>query len=201
MNIVVATNTNVLLYIGGDNAKIDNDNNIIDFGDVVYSSIGVSIFNVNSIPNGVIPNEYCYTTTNGFTLNPNYIPVINGIPQTLTVVQDSQKQLITDAYNNALSTGFTSSASGTATQYPYNPTAEQTFDELYLALMSNKVNYPCNVYDINDNAVAFANSTQLTQIFTDIFTFKAGLNTKMHGYLSQIDACTDVASVQAIVWS
>jgi hypothetical protein len=67
--------------------------------------------------------------------------------------------------------------------------------------MSNQVKYPQNVYDINDNAVAFDNSTQLTQLYTDIFTFKAGLNTKMHGHLSQIDACTDVASVQAIVWS
>jgi hypothetical protein len=134
------------------------------------------------------------STTNTFTA-----PVIP--TPTLASVQASQKQLITDAYTNALAQGFTSSASGTAIQYPYNTQAEQTFDELYLALMSNQVKYPQNVYDINDNAVAFTNSTQLTQLYTDIFTFKAGLNTKMHGYLTQIDACTTVAAVQGINWS
>jgi PKD repeat protein len=134
------------------------------------------------------------STTNTFTASVVPTP-------TLASVQATKKQLITDAYNNALSAGFTSNASGTAIQYPYNTQAEQTFDELYLALMSNQVKYPQNVYDINDNAVAFTNSTQLTQLYTDIFTFKAGLNTKMHTYLSQIDTCTDAASVQAINWS
>lgn len=123
--------------------------------------------------------------------------VIDKLPE----VKTNQKQLIMDAYDNALAAGFTSSASGTAIQYPYNTQAEQTFDELYLAVMGNKVTYPTNVYDINDNAVSFASSAQLTQLFTDIFSFKAGLNTKMHNYLTQIDSCTDVDNVQNIIWS
>lgn len=115
----------------------------------------------------------------------------------------SQKQLIINAYTSALSVGFTSSASGTSVTYPYNSTAELTFDELYLRLMnsSNPITYPQNVYDINNNAVAFPDQAHLSALYNDIINFKATLNTKMHGYLSQIDACTDVISVQAIIWS
>jgi|GEM_PF-2298111 len=134
------------------------------------------------------------STTNTFTA-----PVIS--TPTLASVQATQKQLITDAYTNALAQGFTSSASGTAITYPYDSKAELTFDELYLELMSTKITYPCSVYDINSNVIQYANATQLTQLFTDIASFKATQNSKMHTYLSQIDACTDVASVQAIVWS
>jgi hypothetical protein len=198
---ILVNNNKVVVYIGEDTGTINATTNMINFSGISYSLFNLTVCTVEDIPQGVVPNQYCYDPTNGFTPNPNYVSVINGVPQALNVVQATQEQLITNAYTNALTQGFTSSASGTVTQYPYTSTAELTFDELYLELMSNKITYPCSVYDVNSNVIQYANATQLTQLFTDIASFKATQNSKMHGYLSQIDACTDAASVQAIVWS
>ncbi|WP_407310492.1 hypothetical protein [Desulfosporosinus sp. SB140] len=121
------------------------------------------------------------------------------IPQpTLADAQQARKDQITALYNKKLAAGFTSSTSGTEKTYPYNSTAEQTFDELYLMMSNNKVTYPRNVYDINDNPIPFNDQTSLMALFNDVLMFKATNNTKMHGYLSQVNACTAIDQVNAI---
>lgn len=49
-------------------------------GEVIYAMPGLTINDVATIPSGVVPVQYCYDSTNGFTKNPNYVEPFD--PQT-----------------------------------------------------------------------------------------------------------------------
>jgi hypothetical protein len=151
-----------------------------------------------NLDTGVYINDTSNTTPIMGITPTNGQVVIDNLP----AIKAAQKQLIMAAYQNALAAGFTSSANGTATQYPYNTLAEQSYDELYLELLTpNKITYPVNVFDINDNPVPYADATHLQALYADIITFKSTTNGKMHGYLTQIDEAPDAATALAVVWS
>jgi hypothetical protein len=69
MNIIVANSDNSVIYAG---TIISQDVDSINIGDVCFSNQNITVFEVVSIPDDYVPQKYCYTTTAGFTINPNY---------------------------------------------------------------------------------------------------------------------------------
>ena len=66
---------------------------------IAFPTEMVDIYEDVTIPEGVEPNKYCYTPTDGFTVNPNYVePNKYGLPNELlnTIQADYTEELIAE---------------------------------------------------------------------------------------------------------
>lgn len=140
-------------------------------------------------------------------IHPNYYLVQAGAivakPNILDLQLAEAKQAkigqVNDAYAQAISTGFTSSASGSAMKYGYGDFEQKTFDDLSTMDLRGWVTYPFNVYAQDGTPVSITSKTQLDQLFKDIFSFKYPLKTKQHAYINQVNACATIDDVNKII--
>lgn len=129
----------------------------------------------------------------------NYTVVDIVIPvPTLQDTQALKSNEINTAYNQALSAGFTSSASGTATQYLYNSEAQTAFTKLFLLRANGLLTYPTTVYSATGITIQLTDA-QLTQLLQDIAIFELSLKNKQHTFLTQVQTATTVDQINAIV--
>ncbi len=174
----------------------DSNNNVVGSfldGTTVTNLAGVTGLPVQSEPqvgmNTVLTID---PTTNA--LSYKYV----AIGSTLAEVQASKIAQIVDLYNKKLSAGFTSSATGTAYTFGYNPTDQAKFTQLAILIINSMATFPVNI-PAKDNTIVPHTQAQYQQLLADIATFAQTQNTKEHAYISQVNACTTIDAVNAIV--
>jgi hypothetical protein len=73
MKVITSKTDNSIIAITISTQEDVQHNNLIT-PEVVYCGLDrLEIYDVETIPTGVKPNEYCYTADKGFTVNANYI--------------------------------------------------------------------------------------------------------------------------------
>lgn len=87
MRIITDTETSILIAIGTFKEYWDNGYPIItdsNGNDCAYPTNDTTMHEVDSVPDCVEPEKFCYSTDAGFYENPNYIePKPYGIPDDL----------------------------------------------------------------------------------------------------------------------
>jgi hypothetical protein len=113
-------------------------------------------------------------------------------------VQEGKIAQIKDLYNQHLEAGFTSSATGTAYIFGYGQTDREKFMQLAISVLSNVSTFPVPI-PTKDGSIIMHTQAQYQQILADINTFAWGAQNKLHQYTDQVQACTTVDEVNAIV--
>jgi len=114
--------------------------------------------------------------------------------------QTSKIAQIQDLYNQALSVGFTSSATGEPIQFAYGISDQNKFLKLLVTITAGMVTYPVTVYAKNTTTYSLTQQ-QVMQLYKDVSTFEMGLEATLHTFINQVQACTTVDQVNAIVVS
>ena len=100
MVIVIDKRTNVFLNHDNKGVKyLSNGYPCLIDKNIAFPTEMVDIYEDVTIPEGVTPNKYCYTPTDGFTVNPNYVePNKYGLPNELlnTIQADYTEELISE---------------------------------------------------------------------------------------------------------
>ena len=120
-------------------------------------------------------------------------------PVPLATSQQAKIAEITSAYNQALTSGFISSASGVAVQFAYAEINQTKFSKLLAADTKGWLTYPVTVYAADTSAISLT-QPQLEKLFQDIFTFELINETKLHTLIGQINTSTTPDQVAAIAW-
>lgn len=127
----------------------------------------------------------------------------------LSTAKNLQMQNLRTQCRSTIVAGFTSSALGASYHYPFNNTPESP-DQLNIAsavlaafINANTTGWviPIWVRD-SSNQWVFMDHTapQVQQVGVDSKTFVVTNQTKLNNLITQINAATTVAAVQAIVW-
>jgi hypothetical protein len=142
-----------------------------------------------------------YTVANGELV----APAAPTAAEQLATAQVAQTALISAACANAIGSGFTSSALGSAYSYPSKSTDQQNLASSVLSsLMPNLAATWTTPFWCADStgAWAFRNHTaaQIQQVGQDGKTAILACMTKNQALAEEIAAATSIAAVQAIVW-
>lgn len=106
---------------------------------------------------------------------------------------------INNAYQDALSAGFVSSATGKPLEYDYTPDDRQDFQKLTLAMALGIAQFPVPI-GLKDNSVVNHTQEQYIQLLRDIQAFEWGLKEKKRILVAEVMAATTVEQVNAIKW-
>lgn len=72
------------------------------------------------------------------------------------------------------------------------------FMQLALMVLSGQATFPVTVHTIVNKDIPH-DQTQYNQLVKDIAAFAVPLDVKQHGYINQVNACTTIDQVNAIV--
>ncbi|KLU66292.1 hypothetical protein DEAC_c16910 [Desulfosporosinus acididurans] len=159
---------------------------------------------------GVIQCDYGYQLSN-FQSYPFHVDVTknpidqtaivwdtsNPLGATLAQVQQAKIDQINDLYNQKLTAGFPSSATGTAYTFGYGATDQMKFMQLAIMVLNTIAVWPVSV-PAKDGTLVSHTQDQYNQLVKDIAAFAQPLNDKQHSYINQVNACTTIDQVNAI---
>lgn len=117
-------------------------------------------------------------------------------------LQDAQQAKITEltyAYDQALATGFTSTAGGTSFTYGYTSIDQTKWMKLYIG-KANGVLPASQPVATADGTIVNLTQAQLQQLLVDMETFEQAQETTFHARLAQTSAATTIDEVNAIHW-
>lgn len=117
---------------------------------------------------------------------------------TLADVQTSKIAQITDLYNQKLSDGFTSNSTGSSHIFGYATSDQTKFMQLAILVLNNMAVWPVNI-PAKDNTTVPHTQAQYQQLVMDIANFAQSQNTKQHDYINQVNSCSTIDQVNAIV--
>lgn len=120
---------------------------------------------------------------------------ING--DVLSDVQTSKLAQINDLYNQKLAEGFTSSASGTEHAFSYSSGDVLKFLQLDVDVKDGNSPIPIPI-PAKDGVVPHT-IDQYAQLKKDISAFAWSMQNKYHSFIDQVNACTTVDQVNAVV--
>ncbi|WP_207668617.1 hypothetical protein [Dehalobacter sp. 12DCB1] len=176
-----------------------------------------SVINVIT-PADVVPQKYCYDSTNGFYLNPNYVEYISPeqelikikkklgeippitSPSTLLDYQTNKIFELSKACEEEILTGFYSTARGTSEWYTNsrddqsNIIAQATLATLNPAIIPQWKS-------ANESICTDFTLAQMTQLATDGAIFKTERIKTFETLKVAVLACTTIEEVEAISWS
>lgn len=112
--------------------------------------------------------------------------IANPLGASLADVQAAKIAQINDLYSQKLTTGFSSSATGTAYTFGYGQTDQMKFMQLAILIMNNMAIFPVNI-PAKDNTIVPHTQAQYNQLLIDIATFAQAQNTKQHDYITQVN--------------
>lgn len=138
-------------------------------------------------------------------INDAYTQVWQTSPKVLSTVQTSQINILDNACSATIVGGFTSSALGTAYNYPSTPTDQMNLSASVIASMLPNLaqDWSTPFWCVDSNNVwALRNHTiaQIQQVGSDAKTFVQTQIVKNANLAAQVIAATTVAQVQAITW-
>jgi hypothetical protein len=124
---------------------------------------------------------------------------VTGIKSLQDVKSDKMVEL-EQAYESCF-TIFNSSALGNLKTYPINGEARDNLKDLQQRLIAdpNKNNF--DFLTMDDGILVTHTRAQFLQLLQDAETFEVTLHNKYRGYANQVNAATDISTVQAIKWS
>lgn len=134
------------------------------------------------------------------TVGPNVMlyPVTEPPAPSLNDVKQAKLAEVNSVYNQALTAGFTSSASGIALVYGYSATDQAKFMQDALdVLLEPTTAFPVTVHP-KDGSTVTLDQTQYTQLVADIKAFFKPLDAQQHNFITQVNACTTIDQVNAI---
>jgi hypothetical protein len=121
-------------------------------------------------------------------------------PSILPDVQAAKIAEIETAYDNALSAGFTSSATGTPLEYDYRPSDRADFQKFTLTVALGVATFPVPI-GLKDNSVVNHTQEQYLQLLRDIQALEWSLKERKRQLVAQVLAATTVEQVNAISWA
>jgi hypothetical protein len=176
----------------------DTGNNIVS-SDAIYPKTSMPGWFLTdmALPADFAPHKY--------QLSGNQL-VVRTLPAELAAAQATQTALISQACQNAIYAGFTSSALGAAHTYPAKDLDQQNLTASVLSSLmpglSSNWTTPFWCADANGNwAYVQHTAAQIQQVGVDGKAAILICLTKNQTLAAQIAAATTVAQVQAIVWS
>jgi hypothetical protein len=123
--------------------------------------------------------------------------VILAAQVSLDTVKQNKINEIHCYYQQALSAGFISSATGQLLEYDYTPDDRQDFQKLTLAMALGIATFPVPI-GLKDNSVVNHTQEQYIQLLRDIQAFELGLKEKKRVLVAEVMAATTVEQVNAI---
>lgn len=118
---------------------------------------------------------------------------------TLQDAQQAKVTELTNAYDQALATGFTSEANGTSLTYGYTSIDQIKWMKLYIG-KANGVLPASQPVATADGTLITLTQTQLQQLLVDMETFEQVQEATFHTLLAQNSAATTVDEVNVIHW-
>lgn len=185
-------------------AAYDSNGNITAFYDTVDSPApaGISAIEITDTQWRSCISTTGYSVKNGQLVAPSPPTAA----QLLAIAQSSQIALLSAACANAIISGFTSSALGSAYNYPSKVTDQQNLASSVLASMMPNITstwttpFWCadtkGVWAFRDHTAA-----QIQQVGQDAKAAILANMTKNQSLAAQVQAATSVAAVEAVVWS
>lgn len=155
-------------------------------------------YNLDLWDNGIPKLKYDTTIRPCTQAEIDAYKVILSLGTTLTQAQQSKISQINNLYYQKLTDGFTSSATGKAYVFGYDSTDQLKFIQLAILVISNMAIFPFNI-PAKDNTIISHTLAQYNQLVSDIATFAQAQNVKQHQYINQVNACTTIDAVNAIV--
>lgn len=120
-------------------------------------------------------------------------------PSILVEVQAAKIAEINSAYQNALSAGFTSSATGAPLEYDYTPDDRADFQKFTLTMALGIATFPVPV-GLKDNSVVSHTQEQFMILLQDIQAFEWGLKEQKRTKVGQVKESTTVDQINGIHW-
>lgn len=102
MKLLVSKIDNSIVFVSNVADSVDNG---IDVGGLIFPSQGVNVFDVESIPEGVTTQKFCYTVADGFTFNPEYNTPENDEVEQLKQDRDNLLLAVADLYEQLIALG------------------------------------------------------------------------------------------------
>lgn len=68
---LLVNDNNILIYVSDVCETVENG--FFVGNNTVFNPAGLHVEEVDTVPDGVIPQKYCYTAADGFVENPNYV--------------------------------------------------------------------------------------------------------------------------------
>jgi hypothetical protein len=137
--------------------------------------------------------------------------IVNGAPvkqtqsvdtPTLAEAQASKTVEIQQSYENTLTAGFSSSATGTSYTYAYGQANQLKLVKLAIDVIAGYVTFPVPIPTV-DGTIVNHTQVEYTQFAKDVSTFEWILQNKLHTYIGptgSIQTATTVDAVNAISW-
>jgi hypothetical protein len=125
--------------------------------------------------------------------------VDNHVAISLSDIQAAKIAEINNAYQDALSAGFISSATGTPLEYDYTPEDRADFQKFTLTMALGIAQFPIPI-GLKDNTVVNHTQEQYLQLLQDIQAFEWGLKERKRALVAQVMAATTVEQVNAVRW-
>jgi hypothetical protein len=142
-------------------------------------------------------NPHYYTVQDGVLT-----PLSNIVDLQLTDAKTNKINQIQQSYNDVLTAGFSSSATGTLYHYAYEQLNQLKLMKLALDIASGNVLFPVPI-PASDGTVIMHDQTQYTLFAKDVSSFEWTLQNKLHGIIcpgGSISAATTVDQVNSISW-
>lgn len=156
---------------------------------------------------GPFPQETASAEIRDAFMHPNYYTVRNGSLTAVANMADLQlaeakatkTAQIQQAYQGALTAGFTSSATGSPVQFAYAQKDQDKFLRLSLMVSKGKITFPYSIPNKDGLPIPFTEA-QYEQLETDILAFEQGLETRLVELTAPvpIGAIANATSIEAV---
>lgn len=122
----------------------------------------------------------------------------NPLGASLEHIKQAKISQINDFYNQKLSSGFTSSATGEAYIFGYGQSDQMKFMQLAIGVLSNIQPFPVSI-PAKDNTMVSHTLEQYQGVLQDIGIFAYTMNGIQHQFIDAVNACTTIEEVNSIV--
>lgn len=120
-------------------------------------------------------------------------------PNALGGAQVAKIAEVNNAYQAALSAGFTSSATGTPLEYDYRPDDRADFQKFTIIVSLGVATFPAPI-GLKNNTVVMHTQEQFFKLLEDIQVFEWGLKERKRSRVAEILAATTIEQVNAVRW-
>lgn len=117
----------------------------------------------------------------------------------LEQVRSSKLIQINDKYNQTLSEGFNSTATGTPHTFGYGQSDREKFIQLAISVLSNIATFPVPI-PTKDGEIVLHDQMQYQQLLGDISAFAWTMQVKLQTLTGQAKEATTVDKVNEVVW-
>jgi F0F1-type ATP synthase gamma subunit len=132
----------------------------------------------------------------------NQIATIKSIHEVIKNLDDVKQDKINEleiAYNASF-TVFTSNATGVTKTYPINQEAKDNLERLQRRLIADPNKDSFSFYTLEDANLVDHTRSQFLQLLDDAEAFEVAQHKKYNDLKNQVNAATDEATVNSIVW-